>query len=310
MTEPRGFPVATNADLAAVAAALVLFDAVALMPTVVPGTIRAAIVVWFVLVTPGYVVVAALFPGCESGAERLSVLGRLVLGVGASVGCVVVVGLIADASGVGVQFRLLFVGLNAVTIAGLVAAVVRRRGHRGGAAFGVDTEAVAGRSRRFLVGDGRVDLALSVVLVVCLGSLVGAVYLVPADDGGATPEASLLTERGDGLVASGYPTDLSIGEATTLHLSVGDGREKSGEATVVVTLDELDDGTVSASTEVDRFVIDLPDEEPVVSEHEVVPSVAGEDLRLTYLVYFGTVPDDPAPATADRQVHLRVTVAE
>lgn len=307
MTEPRG-PSSTNADLAGVAAALAVFDAVALAPHVVPGTIRAALVACFLLVAPGYVAVAALFPG-RTGDDGPWALERLVLGVGASVGCVVAVGLVADGSGAGVRFGPLLVGINAVTIGGIAAAAFRRRAHRGGATFGIDAGTVVARFRRFIVGDGRVDLALTIAVVVCLGALLGAVSLDPGEERTAG-EASLLTEQGGDLVASEYPTDLAVGEATTLHLAVGDGREEAGEATVVVTLDELEDGIVSASTEIDRFALDLPDEDPVVHDHEVVPPVAGEDLRLTYLVYFGAVPDDPTPATADRQVHLQVTVSE
>ncbi|WP_114576064.1 DUF1616 domain-containing protein [Saliphagus sp. LR7] len=306
MTEPRG-PPSTNADLAAVAAALVLFDAVALAPHLIPGTIRAALVACFLLVAPGYVAVAALFPG-PTGGDGPSALERLVLGVGASVGCVVAVGLVAEGSGVGVRFGPLLVGINAVTIGAVAAAASRRRARRGGATVGKEGGRVAG-FRRFLVGDGRVDLGLTIAVVVCLGALLGAIALDPGEERTAG-EASLLAEQDGDLVAAGYPTELAVGEATTLHLAVGDGREESSEATVVVTLDELEDGTVSASTAVDRFVLELPDSEPVVTEHEVVPPIAGEDLRLTYLVYFGAVPDDPAPATADRQVHLRVTVAE
>lgn len=302
MTEPRSD--GGNADLAAVLVGLVALDVAALAPGD-PGPVRAAVVVAVLLAGPGYAATAALFPGRER--DGLSAVGRLVLGVGASVGAVIAVGIALELA-FEFAFRGVLVGVNGVTVCAVATALARRRRHDG-ETFGVTSAAVVARTRRFVAGSGRADLALSVALALCVVALLGSLYAIPADEGTGA-EASLVTEQGDEFVASEYPTELAVGEATTLHLSVGDGREAVGEATVVVTLEELDDGTVSASREVDRFALELPDEEPVVAEHEVVPSTAGEELRLTYYVYFGDAPDEASPETADRQVHLQVTVSE
>ncbi|WP_178917299.1 DUF1616 domain-containing protein [Natronomonas gomsonensis] len=300
-----------NADLAAVVVAVAVLDLlVALQAT--PGIVRAAVAIPILLFVPGYAVVAALFPEDDGHADdrrHLGLLGRLVLAVGASVGVVVTVGVALEFTVYGFRAVPALVGINAVTVLALGAAWRRRRA-TDGRQFGVAAPAAFSRVRSILVGDGRVDAALSVVVVLCVLTAAGAVYAAPGSvDGGS--EAYLLTESDGDLVADDYPRELIVDEPTTLHLAVS-GPDGASEATVVVALHDVDttgDGaTVTSSTELDRFTVSL-DGDTTVTEHEVVPTVAGE-LRLTYLVYFGSAAADPRPENADRQVHLQVRVSD
>jgi uncharacterized membrane protein len=300
-----------NADLAAVVVAVVVLDLLVVLPAA-PEGVRAVVALPVLLFAPGYAVVAALFPedgDHVDGRRRLGLLGRLVLAVGASVGVVVAVGVALEFTVYGFRAVPILVGINAVMVLALGAAWRRRRA-TGGRQFGVAAPAAFSRTRSILVGSSRVDAVLSVVVVLCIFTAAGAVYAAPGSvDGGS--EAYLLTESSGDLVADDYPQELTVGEPTTLHLAVS-GPDGTSEATAVVALHDVDttDGgaTVESSTELDRFTVSL-DGDTTVTEHEVVPTVAGE-LRLTYLVYFGPASTDPGPENADRQVHLQVQVSE
>ncbi|MFT4946593.1 MAG: putative membrane protein [Natronomonas sp.] len=297
------------ADLLAVVAALLVFDVFAVADSI-PNRVGAALSVSFLLFVPGYAVVAALFPddSDELDDERLGILARLVFGVGASVGVIVAVGVALE--GTVAEFGLwgLLVGINAVTLAATAFAWYRRRASD--QPFGVPASEVSDRLSQFVIGTGRADILLSVVMVICLFAAVAAVTTAP-DEATDPAEVSLLTESDGELVADNYPEELTAGESTTLHLAIS-GAPTEPEATVVITLQDIsitgDRVAVENSTELDRFRVTL-DEETTVTEHDVVPTATG-DLRLTYLVYFGSPPDQPTVASADRQVHLHVQVAE
>lgn len=297
-----------NADLAVVAVAVVVLDVLVAVP-VVPGAVRGGTAIPVLLFATGYAVVSALFPDGDSadGRRRLGLLGRLVLAVGASVGVVVAVGVALEFTVFGFRTVPVLVGINVVTLLALAAAWRRRRATD--ERFGIGVSAAFDRSRSFLVGDGRVDALLTVAAVLCVLAAVGVVYAAPPSDADGT-EAYLLTEADGELVADDYPGELTVGEPTTLHLAVSAPDSATSAATVVVALHDIetsgDGASVASSTELDRFALSL-DDETTITEHEVVPTVAGE-WRLTYLVYFGAVPETPRPATADRQVHLQVDI--
>ena len=300
-----------NADLAVVAVAVAVLDLLVSLP-VASDAVRAVVSIPVLLFAPGYAVVAALFPdddGHTDGRRRLGLLGRLVLAVGASVGVVVTVGVALEFTVFGFRAVPVLVGINAATLLALAAAWRRRR-TTDGQRFGISVSTALARVRSGVVGGGRVDTALSVVVVLCLLAAVGAVYASPGSVHDES-EAYLLTEANGDLVAENYPRELTVDEPTTLHLAVS-GPESTSKATVVVALHDINtagDGvTVESSTELDRFSVSL-DDGATVTEHEVVPTVPGE-LRLTYLVYFGAAPDSPRPANADRQVHLQVTISD
>ncbi|MFC7076563.1 DUF1616 domain-containing protein [Haloarcula halophila] len=290
-----------HGDLLAVGCWLGLVNAAVLLPVLSESVLRPILVVPFLLVGPGYAVVAALFPERLSADRSLSVLGRLVLGFGASVGVVLVVGIGLDFSVFGFGELPVLAGTTVLTLAAIAVAVVRRR--RVASPAGVSLGA-AREQLRGAVGERPTDLALSAAVCLSLVLAAGAVYGLPAADG--TPaEAYLLTPGADGAVADDYPSRLEQGEPTTLILGAESGTDRQTPVTAVVTLQRLDNGTVSEQTELRRLTFDDPASGTAQVEHTITPTVSGE-LRLTYAVYFGGEPAGPP----DRQVHLQVTVTE
>lgn len=290
-------------DLLAVVCWLALVGGAALLPGLQGTPVVPALSVPFLLVGPGYAVVAALFPERTAG-RQLGVPGRLVLSFGASVGVVVTVGLLLDFSVFGFARLPVLSGVAALTLAAVGVALWRRR--RVAEPAGL-TPSTAREWVDRAVGTTPLDAALSGAVVVAVLIAAGAVYGLPAAD--PTPqEAYLLTPGPDGPVADDYPQQLRIGEPVTLILGAESGTDDSTPVTAVVSLQrtELRNGevVVTERTELRRLAFTEPAGGTAQVEHTVTPTRAG-DLRLAYGVYFG--PGEPT-GEPDRRLTLQVTV--
>ncbi|MFB6105933.1 MAG: DUF1616 domain-containing protein [Halobacteriaceae archaeon] len=323
-TPPSSGESPSDADLWAVVLAVAVTDAVVLAPFLSETALRPVVVFPFVLVVPGYALVAALFPadaarvaeGTAPGGPadpRLPTLGRVVLAFGGSVGVVAAVTLTLDFTDYGFQTVPVLAGVSVSTLALVGVAAYRRRSRGTDRRAGVAPTAAVGRIRRAARGGTRLEAILSVVAVASVLLAAGAVYAGPGPDGGASngPTVALLGTGADGPAMADYPRNLTRGEPVRPSLMVTGG-DRQATVTVVVLLQDLsDDGaSVVSSTELDRFEVSVGANETRVVDHAVVPTRAGDPLRLAYLVYEGDPPPTPTAANADREVHLWVGVTE
>jgi len=172
----------------------------------------------------------------------------------------------------------------------------------------------AGREELF-EPESRTDAALNVLLaasVVLAVASVGYAVAVPKE-GEAFTEFYLLTEDEDGeLVADDYPTEFVEGESQSLVVGIGNHEHRPVNYTVVVELQEVqvenNSTTVLSEEELRRFQTRLTDNETWHLQHNVTPTMTGERLRLTYLLYEGELPADPTVDNAYRELHLWVNV--
>lgn len=169
------------------------------------------------------------------------------------------------------------------------------------------------------VGDGvarvpAVDALLNVILAVAVVTAAGAlaVAIVAPQDGSAYTEMTLLTTAEDGeFVAADYPTDLTRGQSEPLVLEVTNHEDRPVQYTVVVKLERVNDGgQVVEADELNRFEKEIPAEGTWQIQHTVTPSMAGDDLRLNYLLYVGEPPENPSASNAYEHVYLWVDVSE
>lgn len=300
-----------RADLLVVGAAVPLVLAVAFTP--LGGWRPLAILVGlpFVLLLPGYAVVSAMFPRAgEVGAgpgTGTSVLARVLLSVGGSVIAVSVAGVALDFTALGFQREAVVGALAGLTVAATAVAWYRRRQVPADVRAGVSLAAVRKRTRAVVVGTGPVSILLTLLVVaVAAGGI--AVVAEDATSSGSVTEFYILGESESGdLVAGAYPTNLTVGEPTTLGVGVGTRGQAGFDGYVVASLERVSGGdgsvTVEESRQLDRFDVGVGSGETTVRRHTVQPSMAGERLRLTYRLYErGT--DSPF-----RRVQLRVTVS-
>lgn len=306
-------------DLAgALLATLIAVVSVMLLPF---ESLRFLFALPLALFLPGYGAVSALFPARSNAPRsttRLRQRGvdgyeRIVLSFVTSVALLPVLGLtLTFVSGVPSPESV--AGLLSVIVLGTtVLGAARRRRLPPHERFSVPTDEWARRVRTSVSRHGRLDLALTVALclsvVLALGTLGFALAAPQSGDGYA--QLSLLTESSNGeLVAADYPSELDEGEPASLVVAVSNERSESTEYAVVVQLQRVaDDGSVEERDELTRFsnTVDAGDrwERP----HQVTPTMTGDRLRLTYLLYAGDPPSEPTRSSADHEVYVWLEVS-
>ncbi|ELZ24240.1 hypothetical protein C475_13362 [Halosimplex carlsbadense 2-9-1] len=299
-----------NADLLAAAGVALVALAVALVPGV-PPAVGLVVGVPFVLLVPGYALVAAVFPRAGETTPRgegsVSWASRLALSVGGSVVAVGAVSGALDFTVWGFARESVTVGLAAFTVLAATVARYRRARVPAGARVTVTAEAVGTRLRSIVVGDGVAGAALTVLV---LAAAVGAAGVV-AEEANSTAETTELFIVGSGPddqpAAGAHPTNLTVGRPSDVTVGVGVSGPESLDGTVVGHLERVavegDTVRVTRQREVARFDVSVAPGDRSLVEHAVTPTRTGDRLRLTYRLYpDGT--DRPI-----REAHVWVGVA-
>jgi uncharacterized membrane protein len=333
------------ADLAGAAALVVLTVLSALLPVVSETPLRTVFGLPFLLFVPGYVFVAALFPesgtpgeadadgGTSDADDRSGIDGieRVALSVGTSIAIVPLIGLVLNFTPWGIRLVPILVGVSAFVLAGIAVATVRRWDLPEEEQLRVPYRGWIAAGRGGLLDpDGRGDAALNALLVISiLLATAGVGYAVAVPNQGEQfSELYLLTEGEDGLVADDYPTEFVRGEPGSLVVGIGNQEHSTTEYTLIGKLqrveirgsgnDSVNDTTGTESVSISvleeervaEFGPELDHDESWTRKHNVTPTLTGEDLRLTYLLYRGSAPDEPSVENAYREVHLWVNVSE
>ncbi|MFC6835899.1 DUF1616 domain-containing protein [Halomarina ordinaria] len=292
-------------DLAVVVAALVAYAALA--PLGLRETPLGVVLgLPFVLLLPGYVVVAALFPTATGGeayadrsAPRLGFGERLLLSVGTSVLLTVALALALAFSRVDVTPLSTLTALGLATLLGTVVAAVRRARVRPAHRFSPDGRRVVAAVAAPLRARGRGALALNVVLVGCaVVALAGAGYaLATVDESGGEAFTELSLEDGDGTRLA--DDTVAPGEAVTVGVTNQEGERT--RYTLVVSYVPEDGGP---AVEGDRRSLSLADGES--ASRTIAPTPPGEgSYRAEFLLYRGDAPERPVDE-ADEAVHVWV----
>ena len=337
------------ADLAAVAALVLLTVAVVFLPVVRETPLRVVFGLPFVLFVPGYAFVAALFPEAGEGpvvdeeAEVDDVEGsrdggidgieRIALSFGLSIAIVPLLGLVLNFTPWGIRLTPIMVAVGGFTLVAVAVGAVRRWELPEDERFAMPYREwyAAGRAE-LLEPDDRADAVLNVVLVLSIllaVSSVGYAVAVPKQ-GESFSELYLLTENETGdLVADDYPTEFTRGESRELVVGIGNHEHETVNYSVVVLLQNVtfvqnesrvraangtvtpvyNDTRVLEEERLRTFETTLPHNETWIRQHSVEPMLTGDGLRLTYLLYEGEAPPDPSVEGAYREVHLWVNVS-
>ncbi|ELZ96972.1 hypothetical protein C440_04323 [Haloferax mucosum ATCC BAA-1512] len=312
------------ADLAAVFATVALTAIVALTPGLNETVLRDAIGLPFLLFVPGYTLVAALFPErgptTDSPDDQRGIDGieRATLSFGTSIATVPLFGLVLNFTPWGLRLVPILVAIGGFTAVTAVVALIRRRALPEPERFAIPYEAWFETVRAELFApDSKTDAVLNVVLVLSLVLATASVgYAVAGPkDGESFSELYLLTADGeDDLVADDYPETLVRGESAPLVVGVGNQEHRPVNYTVVVLLQRVEtennSTTVLESDQLETFSPRLEHNETWHRDHRIQPTMTGENLRLTYLLYRGQPPTSPSVENAYREVYLWLTVRE
>lgn len=322
-------------DLIGVICLVLLTNAAVFVPAVRATPVRLVLGYLFLLFLPGYAIVAALFPrhgGRETAdpyrtswltARGIDGVERFVLSAGTSLAVVPLVAFVLSATGYGVRLGPIVVATSALTIVATLVGAVHRLSFPPAERFslpvGVWARSWLATTRGLFGSTSRYDRALNVLLVVSLLLAVsGAVYAVtvPQPDSGYT-EFYLLNRTTEGdLTADEFPTEFQRSEPQELVVGIGNKEQQSTTYTVVIELQRLSapnsdggDATVVEETELQRFEMQVGQNETELREHTVEPTLLGTDLRLVYLLYQGDPPRNPSVDNAYRDVHLLINVS-
>ena len=312
-------------DLLAVAtlAVVAVLAAAAAPPSLAPARYVFAVVA---LLLPGYAVVAALFPRGPLGpddppgrpaerASRLDGFERLVLSVAAGLLVTPLVGIAVDFTPLGYfQLPVLLAVTGFVLVAVAVAAYRRRT------VPAAERYVPHRRWRRALervrgghptTGSAVVTVAVAVAVVVAAGGVFTVV--TTADTGEQFTEFALLAESDGNLTLAGsYPETVSVGEEIEVVLTVENRERRPQTYTVVPRLQRVVEGPegtrVVESEAFDRVRVPVADGRTERRALSVSPTLTGDALRLSFLLYRGSPPETMTTTNAYRRTHIWVNV--
>ncbi|WP_276253322.1 DUF1616 domain-containing protein [Halomontanus rarus] len=331
LPEPiREFPI----DLAVMVALLFLMDIFVFIPVINEGPPRVIFSIIFSIFVPGYVLIAALFPK-EGGQLRtveqstenenfsnkqrsgINWLERVALSFGLSVAIVPVIVLIVSLTPWGTQLVPILVSLNVFTLFTVSIASFKRQQVLQEDRFYVPYQKWIINGRNLLFGStSHVDTALTFILVCSIALGLGSVgYAISTPEDSETySTVSILTETNDGeLVAGGFPEEIPQGDSREFVLSIDNQEQQTVNYTVVIIEQdiEVDDNNnliIEDQKELQRAETRLDDNDTWYHNHEITPTIIGNNTRILWLLYVHDVPSDPTPENAEYTVHHSITV--
>lgn len=304
-------------DAILLVAGLLVVDLV--VASAVGGAVRVLVGLPLLFFLPGYALLTVLFPRqARTPAASLSTrvadrrgalsLGeRAALSFGTSLVLLAPLGVLLSASGIGLGRGPVVAALSLVVLVGAVGGAVRRvqlpSDERYALPYASWLDAVAGTSP----GGFAANLTVAVAVLLALSALT--IGLFPPGSAEAGTQLSLLEADGTGgYTTADPPAAVARGASVPLVVGITNDEGREHTYTVVAELQRVRDGeagqTVVQRRELRRLEIPVGAGETVREPHTVSPTLAGEDLRLTYHLYVGQAPEDPSRETAYRTVHV------
>ncbi|MDQ2051485.1 DUF1616 domain-containing protein [Natronolimnohabitans sp. A-GB9] len=301
----------------------------------IDGVVRVAIAIPLVVFLPGYALVSVLFPSepndeyqsfdtATTGLETprlvtggLEPLERFVLSVVFSISLVPAITLFASATPGGITLETVLSGIALLTVSLSLLAIVARYRCRPERRFtpGLSVKSLFFTRRGPNVYD-RIEsrpynVAIVIGLVVLLASGGFAIANPPQHDG--FTEFSVETENVTADTETMYESNYTAGETAALEATITNNEHEDREYTTVAVLERVSDGdgdnaTVTEREELDRTAATVADGETQTQSLEVTPTMQGDDLRMTLLLYEGEPPSEPTSENAYRTIHLPIEV--
>ncbi|ADB60029.1 Protein of unknown function DUF1616 [Haloterrigena turkmenica DSM 5511] len=301
----------------------------------IDGVIRTAIALPMVLCLPGYAFVSILFPSeptdeyqsfdtLKTGLETprlvsggLESVERFVLSVVFSIALVPAVTLFASVTPRGITAETVLLGLASLTVVLSLLAIASRYRCPAERRFAPSVSVGSlffSRERPNVyerLNPRPYNVAIAVGLVVLLASAGFAATNPPQGDG--FTELSVETENVTGETDTMYNSTYTAGQAEDLQVTITNQEHAERDYTTVVLLERVEQGdgdeaNVTERNELARASVTVADGETRKQSLEITPTMSGDDLRITVLLYQGEAPSEPAAEDAYRTMHLPVVV--
>jgi uncharacterized membrane protein len=292
------------------------------------SALQVALGILFVFFVPGYALVAALFPATDGdeydGIEFISsrfggrlsdITGaeRFVLSVGLSLALVPLIGLVLNFTPGGIHSASAHIAVALVTVLLAIVGAVRRWQLPAHRRFHLPVrDSVTQGGSWVSSGSSWTESLLNVALVIAVVlAATGAVYAIAVPKEGETyTEFYLMTKdpKSGELVADNYPQQLTRGQQQTMFVGITNQEHQEMSYTVVVEIQRVrtsgEQATVLEESELHQFRTTLGHNESWRKKHAIQPTIAGDRLRLTYLLYTGPPPANPSVDNAYRTLHV------
>jgi uncharacterized membrane protein len=197
------------------------------------GALRISLGLVFVLFSPGYSLIAALFPKTSdiSGIERVA------LSFGLSIAVVPLIGLALNYSPWGIRLYPILVSLLVFIVAMLTVAWYRRRQLVPEERFQFELQSRLQSVKHPWVGQGRWDRILTVLLILAILGAMGSLGYVIAKPkvGESFTQFYILGLEGK---AEGYPREVTLGESASVTLGIANHEHQPTSYRVETIIDE------------------------------------------------------------------------
>jgi uncharacterized membrane protein len=241
---------------------------------------------------------------------------RFMLSLGLSVTIVPLIGLVLNFTW-GIRLLPIMVSVSAFTLLASMVAAMRRWQLPEEERFRLPYGRWVTTIRASLAeSESRRDAALNVLLVASVLLAVGSVaYAVTTPAQGESFSAIYLVTENESseLVANDYPTEFESGASKSVVLGVDNNEYEAANYSIVVVEQDVETANnetiIREQRELERFETRLGHDETWLHEHDLEPTITGEEVRIAWLLYVdGKVPDEPSTENADYHVHLLVSV--
>lgn len=285
------------------------------LPYVNETPLRILFALPVILFLPGYVLIAALFPG----KTDLDGIERIALSFGLSIAVVPLIGLALNYTPWGIRLDPIAVSLTIFTLAMIAVAHYRRSLLVPDDRFSVPFRAMwdEGKKELFPEGGSRLDRALSAILIIAIVAAVATtvfVIVVPKE-GEKFTEFFILGEK---KMAADYPDTLLVGEKYPMYIGIGNHEYRNVTYTAEVWFMQMDfdettnTSSVSRMDRVDRFPVTLSHNETQILPWNLSAPATGYN-RVEFLLFNETVAgsgvtDLDRINASYRDLHLWVTV--
>ena len=247
----------------------------------------------FVLFTPGYVLIAALFPA----KQAINNIQRVALSFGFSIVVVPLTALCFNYSPFGIQLVPIAVALTSFIVICAVIANRRRHALPPNERFSVKFSRLKQVTRVFADSDSRTEKMLSVLLVLSallLASIIAYTIASP-NPGENFTEFYLLGSNG---TIDSYPTQYHLGEQEPVSVGIVNHEQRDASYSLVVRLNNS-----TASKTYFSENVSLADNQRWEKVFNLKPDRRGSNMEIEFLLYL-----DNNFAAPYRETHLWITV--
>ena len=255
---------ARNVDLVIATGCVLLIAAVVLfVPSLEP--IRIILGLPFILLLPGYVLLAALYPR----KEELDAIERTALSFGLSIVIVPLIGLALNYSPWGIQLNPVLAFVSLFIVMGVGAAMYRRQALPVEEAFAINVPLPRWSQASLVRG------APALIVVLCLMGFGATVGLLAISRGSSDRFTEFYILGPDGR-AEGYPRTLELGDSLTVILGVVNHEGADAAYGIEATVDGQAAGFADS--------VRLKDEERWEELVTLVPNQAGNSQKVEFLL--------------------------